>query len=174
MFPDCSTPDGNWLVIFFSLSCLFISICPEMSPSQSTIFNQIKKFVLENRSASSSELKDVDLSMPNTFSAGERAFLINLAQDLHLLPSWDEYDGEDQNIVVLRFPVGVESPLDDQESESDSRDEAYEFAAVDLALRKYDEAKILVETVEDNFDLREALKLRSKVDDWKRAYYLVR
>lgn len=145
-----------------------------MTPSQRMIFDQVKSFVLENRSISSSKLRDAEFSMPNMFSAGERAFLTNLAQDLHLTLSWDEYDEEDQNLVVLRFPGALESPLDEGDSESDSEVEAEAVAAVDRVLRKYDKAKMLMEDDEDNFDSREELRLKQKMDDWKRAYYLVR
>lgn len=138
------------------------------------IFNQVKTFVLENRSTSSSELRNVELTMPNVFSAGERAFLTTLAQDLHLTLSWDEYDDEDQNLVVLRFPGALESPLDDEDSESDSQDDVEATAAVDRVLHKYDKAKMLMENVEDNFDSREELRLKQKMDDWKREYYSVR
>ena len=111
--------------------------------------------------------------MPNLFSAGERAFLINLARDLHLTLSWDEYDEEDQNLVVLRFPVELESLLDERDSESDSQDEAEATAAVDRVLRKYDQAKMLTENAEDSFDSREERRLKQKMDDWKRVYYSV-
>ena len=111
--------------------------------------------------------------MPNIFSAGEREFLTNLAQNLHLTLSWDEYDDEDQNLVVLRFPGVLESPLDDEDSESDSQDEAEAATAVDRVLRKYDKAKMLTENVDDNFDSREELRLKQKMDEWKRTYYWV-
>ncbi|KAF9645768.1 hypothetical protein BDM02DRAFT_407512 [Thelephora ganbajun] len=110
--------------------------------------------------------------MPNMFSAGERGFLTDLAQDLHLTLSWDEYDEEDQNLVVLHFPGALESPLD-EDSESDSQDEAEATAAVDRALRKYDKAKVLAEGIESTFDSREELKPQQKMDEWKRAYYMV-
>jgi len=137
------------------------------------IFNQVKSFVLENRPLSSPELRNAELSMPNVFSAGERAFLTNLAQDLHLTLSWDEYDDEDQNLVVVCFPGALDSPLDDEDSESDSQDEAEATAAVDRVLQKYDKARMLMEDVEDNFDSREELRLKQKMDEWKRAYYQV-
>ena len=146
---------------------------PEMTPSQRMIFSQVKTFVLEYRSTPSSELRDVELSMPNIFSASEREFLTNLAQDLHLTLSWDEYDDDDQNLVVLRFPGVLESPLDDENSESDSQDEAEATTAVDRVLRKYDKAKVLTENVEANFDSREELRLKQKMDEWKRTYYWV-
>jgi 5'-3' exoribonuclease 1 len=145
---------------------------PVMTPSQRMIFDQVNAFVLENRSMPSSELRDAELSMPNAFSAGERAFLAKLAQDLHLTLSWDEYDDEDQNLVVLRFPGVLESPLDDEDSESDSQDEAEAIAAVDRVLRKYDKAETM-ENDEANFDSREELRLKQKMDEWKRTYYLV-
>ena len=144
-----------------------------MTLSQRMIFDQVKAFVLENRSIPSSELRNAELSMPNMFSAGERAFLTNLAQDLHLTLSWDEYDDEDQNLIVLRFPGVLESPLDDEDSESDSQDEAEATAAVDRVLRKYDKANVLTENVEANFDSREELRLKQKMDEWKRTYYWV-
>lgn len=144
-----------------------------MTPSQRMIFHQVKAFVLENRSMPSSELRNIDLSMPNVFSARERALLVNLAQDLHLTLSWDEYDDDDQNLVVLRFPGALESPLDDEDSESDSQDEEEAAAAVDRVLGKYDKAKILMEDADDNFDSREENKLKQKMDEWKRTYYRV-
>lgn len=129
--------------------------------------------MLENRPTSSSKLGRAGLTLPNTFSAGDRALLINLAQDLHLILSWDEYNEEDQNVAVLRFPGALEPPSNDQDSESDSREEAAAVAAIDLTLRKYNEAKIVVETVKDNFNSREELTLQCKAEDWKRTYYLV-
>lgn len=111
--------------------------------------------------------------MPNVFSAGERAFLTDLAQDLHLTLSWDEYDDEDQNLIVIRFPGVLESPLDDEDSESDSQGETEATAAVDRVLRKYDKAKMLTENDETDFDSREELRLKQKMDEWKRTYYLV-
>lgn len=98
---------------------------------------------------------------------------MNLAQDLHLTLSWDEYDDDDQNLVVLRFPGALESPLDDEDSESDSQDEEEAAAAVDRVLGKYDKAKILMEDADDNFDSREENKLKQKMDEWKRTYYRV-
>lgn len=108
--------------------------------------------------------------MPNTLPARERVFLTGLARDLHLTLSWDEYDEEDQNLVVLRFPAALGS-ISDEDNENDSQDEPDTTAAVDRALRKYDEAEILKETVEDNFGLREEHRLEQKMDEWKRTYY---
>ena len=45
--------------------------------------------------------------MPNDFPARERAFISQLATDLNLMVTWDEYDDEDQNLVVFRLPNEV-------------------------------------------------------------------
>lgn len=129
--------------------------------------------MLKNRSISSSELGDAEFSMTNVFSTGGRTFLTNLAQDLHLTLSWDEYDDEDQNLVVLRFPGALESPLDDKDSESDSQDEAEAAAVVDRVLRRYDNAEELIENAEDDCASQEEVRLKQKMDEWKRAYYWV-
>ncbi|KAF9781094.1 exonuclease II [Thelephora terrestris] len=142
-----------------------------MTRSQNEIFSQVKALVLERRSIPSTEQREVKLSFPNTFGAGERAFITKLADDLHLELSWDEYDEEDQNLAVLLFPGAFEPPSDEKVSESGSQGGVDTTAAVDCALRKYDEAKILMETPDDSFDSREGDKLKKKMDDWKRAYY---
>jgi hypothetical protein len=142
-----------------------------MTPSQNAILNQVKAFVLETRSTSS-ERADSQLIMPNVFRTGERAFLTKLARDLHLILSWGEYDEEGQNLAVLLFPGARELPLDEQDSGSE--DEVDSMAAVDRALREYDEVEIIAETLEDDLDSQEGLRLQQKMGDWKRAYYRVR
>jgi 5'-3' exoribonuclease 1 len=136
-----------------------------MTPSQRRIFDRVKAFVLTARSISSSELRDAELSIPNAFSIEERTFLTNLAQDLHLALSWDEYDDEDQNLVVLRFSGGLEPPQDGEGGKGDSQDEAEATAAVDCMLRKWDNAKMPAENVEGDYE--------QKMDECKRAYYSV-
>ena len=144
-----------------------------MTLSQSEIFNQVKAFVVKNRLIPPSELQDAELSLSNVFSPGERTFLVNLAHDLHLTISWDEYDDDDENLVVLRYPSPSESPLGERYSGSHPQDEVEATAAVDGVLKKYDEAKILIGTVGDSFDSQEEFELKQKMEDWKRSYYQV-
>ena len=160
------------------LSYFFFPLSPltppaVMTPSQKNLYDQVREFVLGNRSISPSKAKNAELSMPNLFSAEERAFLTSLAQDLHLTLFWDEYDEDDQNLVVLCLPSVLESHIDEEGSESDSQDEEEATAAIDRVLRKYDKREILVENAEGDFDSREELRLKEKMDEWKRAYYLV-
>src|ERR1700729_4535690 len=53
---------------------------------------------------SSAQPRSSLLSMPNIFPTRERDFIRTLAEDLHLLVTWDEYDEHDQNIVTWQFP----------------------------------------------------------------------
>jgi 5'-3' exoribonuclease 1 len=53
--------------------------------------------------------------MLNTFPARERSFITRLAEDLHLSLRWDDYDENDNNILIWRLP-GV---LEDDNIEED-------------------------------------------------------
>jgi 5'-3' exoribonuclease 1 len=154
-----------------------------MTISQRMIFDQVKAFVLENRSSSSSDAKKALLTMPNMFSAGDKAFINKLADDLHLTITWDEYDEQDQNLLIWRFPGSLEEPLlaangtdgDDGEGSDEWTDEDEEEGreAVDRVLKKYETARVAMENAEDNFDMREEQRLKEKMDEWKRSYYQV-
>ena len=156
-----------------------------MTAPQRIIFDEVKEFILANREAkhqtngSASE----SLTMPNTFSARERRFITTLADDLNLDLSWDEYDDEDQNLVVFRLPndskqqsgedgeasVDEEGEWEDVDSEED--EEAQE--AVDRVLKKYERAAVLEDDEEENFDDRHERAVQERMDDWKRQYYRV-
>lgn len=75
------------------------------------IFDSVEFFVLSNRGKPSGEIRTASLAMPNTFAARERKFIATLAEDLKLRISWDEYDENDQNLVVLRLPGALEEPI---------------------------------------------------------------
>ena len=133
------------------------------------------------------------LVMPNDFPARERAFITQLASDLHLYVTWDEYDDEDQNLVVFRLPnyleeqngggAGTEKNGNDGDVGSDDEDENWvdeeseeedEEAneAVDRVLNKYEKADV-VEDEEEDFDTRHERNVQEKMDEWKRGYYRV-
>ena len=87
-------------------SLLYFNLTPPLvlTRPQREIFNKVKQFVMENRSApSTSHLRAARLAMRNDFPARERAFIGTLAQDLHLTIRWDEYDDEDENLVTWGF-----------------------------------------------------------------------
>lgn len=132
--------------------------------------------------------------MPNAFPARERKFISTLAADLHLDVSWDEYDDEDQNLVIFRIPGDLDdnaSHIDNEEVEEEvdgdegengqwedvpesesSDDDAESIAAIDRVLKKYQSAKV-VEDEEEDFDTRHERAVQEKMDEWKRSYYRV-
>lgn len=127
------------------------------------------------------------LSMPNTFPARERKFISTLVEDLHLSVTWDEYDDDDQNLVVWRFPVALEQPLLESGNEDTTTGDQGEWedvdgedddeegrAAVDRVLKKYEKAQVMDDDDEGGgFDARYDRSLKEKMDEWKRNYYKV-
>ena len=144
--------------------------------------------------SASKEPPSDSLTLPNTFPARERKFITDLAAELHLELSWDEYDDEDQNLVVLRLPNAaqkngksfngkqastppeVEQEGDDEEDwveeEEESEEDPEALEAVDRVLKKYDRAKVVDEEEED-FDVRHDRAIQERMDEWKRGYYRV-
>ncbi|KAI0300796.1 exonuclease II [Russula brevipes] len=146
--------------------------------SQREIFDKVQRFVLQQRDAGTSG-KAARLELINDFPARDREFIHNLASDLHLELTWDEYDENDQNIVTFSLPGTSEGPQanledehegDDDEWVSDEEDEEARNA-VDRVLDKYRKAKVLEHASED-FDDRYEQALQEKMDEWKRSYYM--
>jgi 5'-3' exoribonuclease 1 len=155
-----------------------------LTQPQREIFDKVKAFVLEHRKTTPSQSRSAMLSMPNTFPARERKFIGTLAEDLHLSVMWDEYDDDDQNLVVWRFPGALEEPLpevegeqvngDEGEWEDEDEDEDEESrAAVDRVLKKYEKAQVMDDDEGGGFDARYERSLKEKMDEWKRNYYKV-
>ncbi|KAI0028225.1 hypothetical protein K488DRAFT_89959 [Vararia minispora EC-137] len=146
-----------------------------LTQPQREIFDKIQAFVLGHRDQlSAAKLGDVKLAMPNTFPARERQFITNLATDLHLDLSWDEYDEYDQNLVTLRFPVTLEGPIsiDEEDNGEDGwEDDDEAQKAVDRVLKKYGKAKVMKDDEDGDFDARHDRMMIEKMDEWKREYY---
>jgi 5'-3' exoribonuclease 1 len=142
--------------------------------------------VLDHRAPGSLEhQRKSRLTMPNIFPAADRKFISDLADDLHLSLTWDEYDEQDQNLITWRFPGELDQPVPEGEEngqptvEEDS-DEVWEDeedeeskAAVDRVLAKYEKAKVANDDKEGDFDARYEQSIRDKMDEWKRGYYKV-
>lgn len=164
---------------------------PVLTSSQRVIFDKVKAFVLEHRLPGSIEhQRKSRLTMPNTFPAADRKFVNDLADDLHLSLTWDEYDEDDQNLVTWRFPGELEEPLPENggstgkpegQLENEEDDDAWEDeedeeskAAVDRVLQKYEKAKVKEDDQDGDFDARYEASVKEKMDEWKRGYYRVR
>lgn len=130
--------------------------------------------------------------MRNTFPARDRKFITTLSEALHLSVSWDEYDEEDQNLIILRLPGGSQQALPDLENgkttiEEEDADEGEQWedvseqededeearCAVDRVLKKYEKAKVVDDDEGGGFDARYEEAVQEKLTEWKRNYYKV-
>ena len=154
-----------------------------LTRAQREIFDKVKKFVMDNRGARPSV--QTLLTMPNTFPARDRSFISNLSTDLHLCVTWDEYDKEDQNLVIWRLPGSMEEPIPEPEPEdnggeddeqwedvSDEDDEESRLA-IDRVLNKYEKAPVKDDDEGGGFDARYEKSINDKMVEWKRDYYKV-
>lgn len=174
-----------------------------MNKRQQAIFKSVRKAVMAHRRNELGSNFDTDtqpaVTFVNDLAAGDKKFLTTLAGDLNLLLAWDEFNELDQNVVSLYFPAPPHAPNaprgngnngkgkaaekvnenaegeDEGEWTDTSDDEAAvqeSNAAVDRVLNRYQHAKTL-EDGDDEFDKREAARLKEKMDEWKRGYYKV-
>lgn len=175
------------MVPYSVASNILIVLNPVLSKIQRSIFDKVKAFVLEHRApGSEAHQRKSRLTMLNDFAAGDRKFIGQLAEDLHLSITWDEYDDYDQNVITWRFPGELEEPVpengeakvvgegevEDDEAWEDEEDEESR-AAVDRVLNKYDKAKVAEDDKEGDFDARYEMSIIEKMNEWKRTYYKV-
>jgi 5'-3' exoribonuclease 1 len=192
---------GEYSIVCSSFTDLIFIFPPfhqtVLTQPQRVIFDKVKAFVLDNRKVSPSQYRSALLSMPNTFPARERKFISTLAEDLHLLVTWDEYDDYDQNLVTWRLPGALEEALpgpegqktngdaegegewedvddDEDEDDEDGDDDEESNAAVDRVLKKYGKAQVMDDDEGGGFDARYDRSVKEKMDEWKRGYYRVR
>lgn len=110
------------------------------------------------------------LPFVNDLPASDKRFITNLALELHLEIAWDEYDEQDQNLIVLRLPASLAESEDEGEqgAEWEDEDDEESKAAIDRVLRKYNQSNVLDD---DGFDDRYETALQQKMDEWKDRYY---
>ena len=77
-----------------------------LSAQQRGIFEKVKTFILTNRKPkpSSDPSTAPSLAIVNDFAAKDKAFISKLAEEIHLVLTWDEYNEDDRNVVTFRFP----------------------------------------------------------------------
>lgn len=169
----------------YSLTSCSTYLSPVLTKPQREIFDEVKAFVLENRGGSVYPPNGATLTMPNDFSARERAFIDRLAEELHLSLTWDEYDEEDVNVVTWRLPEVLEQhpppngngvvdeDANEDEAEWEDEDDEESRAAVNRILQKYEKAPVMDEDADGGFDARHEQSVKLKMDEWKREYYKV-
>lgn len=98
-----------------------------------------------------------------------------MADELRLTISFDEYDENDEPIIVLRLDeeaaemmqADTQSNFSGEEADGEWRD------AIQRVLKKYDKAPVLEDQSESDFEDEYASKLKEKMDNWKAEYYKV-
>ena len=175
---------GTTLRTFTSLTVIQSPLV--LTPPQRAIFDQVQRFVLQNR-GKPSQHRTAALTMPNTFPARDRKFIGTLADELHLSISWDEYDEDDQNLLTWRLPQVLSEPLptsdveqvngnassEDEWKDVDEEDDESRVA-VDRVLKKFDKAPVMDDSEGGGFDARYEQSIDNKMAEWKRGYYKVR
>lgn len=120
----------------------------------------------------------------NDLAAGDRRFITTLAAELNLAVAWDEFNNLEQNVVSLYFQASTPMSIGAQDGgnddsqwedtdDSDDVDEQESNIAVDRVLNRYLQARAVDGDDEEDFDAREAKRLKERMDEWKRNYYKV-
>ncbi|KAI9807063.1 MAG: hypothetical protein M1825_005780 [Sarcosagium campestre] len=129
-----------------------------MSSPQRDLFRMVKVFV-NSRSNASDAAQILDL--PATLPAGDRKFVQELAENLHL--QWKSIsDEQGDRHLRLQFP----EDRDPDETEDEEAD-----AALFRIMKKYETAEIVDVTAEDAQQAAEA-KYQQKFQNWKDKYYV--
>lgn len=161
-----------------------------MTKKQQQMFNSIRQAVLAHRDGNGDPDKPA-LTFVNDLGAGDKKFITQLASELNITLAWDEFDDHDQNVISFYLPsppassssrrqaqVVEEGEGDDEgeweDASSSGDEEALQESniAVDRVLNRYLNGTTLDDTDEE-FDKREAERLKEKMDEWKKSYYKV-
>jgi 5'-3' exoribonuclease 1 len=132
-----------------------------LTPSQRIMFEKVKAFIQDQQLAPSRSPREVFLG--STSSTSDRTFLQDLARDLGLEVSFDEYDPEEDAPAIS---ISTSSALDAMGEEEESK------AAIKRVLAKYDKAKT-VEGTEGSSDEEDEMnqRMKDKIVQWKKTYY---
>ena len=87
-----------------------------VTQAQRKLLTSVKTFVLSN--LESPTLK-ANLELPASQNASDRAFLQNLGDELKLDISFDEFDGNNDPVIVVRLSEEIVEMLQDDENESE-------------------------------------------------------
>lgn len=156
----------------------------ELTKRQQEIFLAVRDAVIAQRTAPTDPDKPA-LTFINDFGAGDKKFLTQLASELNVTLAWDEFDNQDRNVASLYLPAppvstrsadqAIQEDGDGEWEDASSEDDVAaeeSIIAIDRVLNRYSSAVTLPEG-DDEFDKREAEKLKAKMDEWKQNYYKV-
>ena len=112
------------------------------------------------------------LAIPNTLPARDRRFVSDLADELHLAVTYDEYDEAGTNVVVLSFDeTMINLAREDQDESEGESNEAQD--AIFRVVKKYETAETAKQFDEQDWEVEHAKQIEQKMTSWKRDYYKV-
>ncbi|KAI7933295.1 hypothetical protein MJO28_017740 [Puccinia striiformis f. sp. tritici] len=155
-----------------------------LSESQRTLLGQIEEFVRTN--LHSPNKFDATLSLPASYPAKDRKFLRDIAVELSLFISFDEFNENDEPLITLAFDPeqqsmgydptinSVQDMLEDfqlsNQSTQPGLDRSLDFQ-VDKVFHKYTQAVQEPEWNEEDFDKEQEKKFQNALSKWKSQYY---
>ncbi|CAH7684839.1 XRN 5'-3' exonuclease N-terminus-domain-containing protein [Phakopsora pachyrhizi] len=154
-----------------------------LSSQQASLLNKVERFV--KCYAHLIDRDEARLSFPASYPAKDRKFLRELASELTLIISFDEFDDDGVPLITLRFDLEskdqidcwknpVEDMMDDLEIDEPGENVNTQNRYLEQAQKvfeRYKSMSIEDEFDEEKFDKAEAVKLDSAVRQWKKNYY---
>lgn len=140
-----------------------------MTQEQRKLFTLVKSFVIDNLGNLSPNAR---LEIPNTLPARDRRFVSDLADELHLVVTYDEYDTAGTNLVVLSFDEEMLNLAREDQEDGEGGNEAE--GAILRVVKKYEKAETAKEFDETDWEVEHAKQIEQKMTAWKNDYYRVR
>ncbi|SGY47624.1 BQ5605_C001g00550 [Microbotryum silenes-dioicae] len=133
-----------------------------ITKSQQAIFTRIQKFLNDNMPELSPNAR---LELPGPLPSRDQHFLATLAEKLQLSVAYDEFDEDDNPIVVLSFE---ESLL--ESARNDSEGQHWQLT-IGRVLSKYESAETPRQLTEEEQEDEHKVEVQQKMLDWKKDYY---
>ncbi|KAL8286442.1 hypothetical protein RQP46_004459 [Phenoliferia psychrophenolica] len=138
-----------------------------LTQEQRKLFTLVQSFVVENLKNLSPNAR---LEIPNTLPARDKRFVSDLANELRLNVTYDEYNAAGTNIVVLSFDeTMLNLAREDQDESEGESNEAQD--AILRVVKKYETAETAKEFDEKDWENEHTKQIEDKMTAWKRDYY---
>lgn len=110
--------------------------------------------------------------LPSSLTTRDRRFLTELADALRLSISYDEFNEDDEAVIVLEFDETMLALSREEDSDDEAEKEGN--MAIERVLAKYDRAPTAKAFDEDeDLETEHAKVLEEKMAQWKNDYYKV-
>lgn len=137
-----------------------------LTKEQRRLFFLVKAFVLDNLATLSPNAR---LEFPATLPARDCRILVDIADELHLGVTYDEFDAAGRNLIVLSFE---EEMMELAREEGEGEDAEWKDA-IKRVISKYEKAEVAKDFDEEEWEDSHAKVLEEKMTTWKKEYYKV-